>query len=65
MTLVYTVNLKNKTVIFYQQNWAYSGMAENCNWRHADCGKTIGKSHQQREGMSFYGEKGGSWEGLF
>lgn len=39
--------------------------AESCISGHTNYDKTIGKSNEQRRGMLFYGEEGGSWEGLF
>lgn len=57
------VNLKNKSLLFYQQKWVYSGITENCNLGRASYVKTIDKSNKQNRGTLFYG--GGSWEGLF
>lgn len=47
-----TIDLKNK------QKWVYSGISENCNSGHKNCGKTIGKSREQRRGMFFCRGKG-------
>lgn len=42
------VNIKNKTDIL-PVKWVHRKTAENCNSRHASCGKTIGKSSKGEE----------------
>ena len=49
--LVWGVNLKKQNYqLFYQQKWAYSGIAENYNQGQASYSKTIGQSPEQRRG---------------
>lgn len=50
--------LKIKRVLFYQQKWIDSGVAENSNSGHASYGKTTGKSGEQSRGRCFYTGKG-------
>lgn len=51
------VNLKNKSQLFYQQKWIYSGIVENCNLGQASSGKNNGKSKKQKRGALYFMEE--------
>lgn len=58
-------NLKSNTVSYFtSKEWVCPGITENCNFGHASCCKTTGKSYKLNRGTLFYRE-GGSWEGFF
>lgn len=56
--VVATVNLKNKSPLFYQQKWIYWAMAQNCNSGHARS-RSTGKFREQQ--TVFLWRKGPSW----
>lgn len=57
---------KNKKKLCYQKKtWVWSGTAKNCNSGQASYTKRYSQVCQIKIDLLFYGEKGGSWEGLF
>lgn len=56
--------LKIKSVILPAKMGLFWNGGKKSHLKQASCGKSHRQIQQKRKGMLFYGEKGGSWEGV-